>query len=116
MNVIEETLQMRYLKHLIILGMMAAFVLLSGCSAARRSYSKGEQLESEGKYEEAMYSYAEAFRKDPETSEYRVRFLKARDMAAELRYKRGSELYEQGNYAAALMEFSSGLGLDPTQA
>jgi len=104
---------MRYLKHLIISGLILG--LFSGCSSSRRAFSKAERFEAEGKYEDAMYSYADAFSKDPSTSEYRLRFLKARDAAANMRYKMGSELYDRGDYVAALAEFQTAYGLDPTQ-
>ena len=104
---------MRYLKHLIISGLILG--LFSGCSSSRRAFSKAERFEAEGKYEDATYSYADAFSKDPSTSEYRLRFLKARDAAANMRYKMGSELYDRGDYVAALAEFQTAYGLDPTQ-
>jgi len=106
---------MRYLNHLIIFSLLTALVLLSGCSASRSAFSKGEQFEADGRFEEAMYSYADAFREDPETSSYRVRFLNARDKAAIQHYKNGSELFDNGDYVAALAEFQSAYGLDPTQ-
>ena len=107
---------MRYLKHLNIFGLLAALTLLSGCSAAKSAFNKGEKFESEGKFEEAMYSYADAFMKDPEAGPYRVRFFSAREKAADLRFKSGSELYAKGEFAAALEHFQAGLGIDPTQA
>jgi general secretion pathway protein D len=97
---------------IIVIGLAGA--LASGC-AAGRAFSKGESLEREGKFEEAMYSYAEAFRLEPESGEYRVRFLGARDRAAVERWRRGSDLYEHGEYAAALIEFQTACGLDPSQ-
>lgn len=106
---------MRYLTHFTIFLLLAVIALLSGCSAASRSFSKGESFEKEGKYEEAMYSYADAFTKDPEAGTYRLRFFSAREKAANQRFKRGSELYDNKDYAAAVEEFQAGLGLDPTQ-
>lgn len=107
---------MRYLNQLVMFCLLCAVLALSGCSAGRRAFSKGERFETEGRFEEAMYSYADAFREDPETSAYRVRFLKARDAAAQQHFKKGGELFEQGDYVAALAEFQSAYGLDPTQA
>lgn len=104
---------MRYLTHLIISVLILG--LFSGCSSSRRAFSKAEKFEADGKYEEAMYSYADAFSSDPDTSEYRLRFLKARDAAADMHYKMGSDLSERGDYVAALAEFQSAYGLDPTQ-
>lgn len=106
---------MRYLNHLIIFSLLVSTVALSGCSAGRRAFSKGEQFEADGNYEDAMYSYAEAFRNEPDTGEYRARFFKARDTAANLRYKKGLDQYERGDYVAALAEFQTAYGLDPTQ-
>lgn len=106
---------MRYLKHLIIFSLLTALAMLSGCSAAKSAFNKGEKLESEGKFEEAMYSYADAFMKDPATGQYRIRFFSARDKAANIRFKSGSDLHAKGEYAAALEQFQIGLGLDPTQ-
>lgn len=105
---------MRYLTYLIISSLLGG-ATLTGCSSGRSAFNRGEDLESDGKFEEAMYSYADAFRKDPEAGEYRVRFFRAREKAADARYRQGNKLYEQGDYAAALTEFRAGLGIDPTQ-
>jgi len=106
---------MRNLTHLIIFGLLAG-ILLSGCASGSRAFSRGQSLESDGRYEEAMYSYAEAFRRDPDAGEYRLRFLNARGKAADIRFKRGSRLFEQGEYAAALEELRTGFGFEPTEA
>ncbi|KAA0893935.1 cohesin domain-containing protein [Oryzomonas rubra] len=107
---------MRYLIHLNILCLLGAVVSLSGCTGGRQAFSTGERFETEGRYEEAMYSYAEAFRKEPEVGEYRVRFLNARQKAAEKHYRNGLEQSARGDYAAALEAFQSAYGLDPGQA
>lgn len=106
---------MRYLTQLFIFGLVMALFALSGCSAGRKVFSKGESFEAEGKYEEAMYSYAEAFKLEPEVGEYRTRFFKARDKASEKRFKIGLDQYDQGDYIGALAEFQTAYGLDPTQ-
>lgn len=111
----EETLRMRYLTHFIIFTLLLSIVVLSGCSAGRRAFSKGEQLEAAGNYEDAMYSYADAFRKAPDAGEYRASFFKARAMASEKRYKMGMEQFERGDYVGALAELQTAYGLDPTQ-
>jgi general secretion pathway protein D len=77
---------MRYLNHFTIFGLLLVLVALSGCSAGRRAFSRGEDFEAKGMYEEAMYSYADAFRHDPEAGEYRVRFLDTREQAANGRF------------------------------
>lgn len=106
---------MRNVIYLIMFSLLSG-IIMSGCSSGSRAFSRGESLESDGKYEEAMYSYAEAFRKDSDVGEYRLRFLNARGKAADVRYKRGNKLLVQGDYAAALEELRTGLGFEPTEA
>lgn len=106
---------MRYLNHLIIFTMLTVVTVLSGCASGERVFSKGEKLEADGKYEDAMYSYAEAFRIQPDVGNYRVRFFRARDIAAQKRFERGMISFEKTEYAAALEDFQTALGLDPTQ-
>jgi general secretion pathway protein D len=95
---------------------VAAFLFagISGC-AAGRSFSTGEQLEAEGKYEEAMLSYAEAYRVAPDVPEYRLRFLNARDRAADSRYAKGMRELSSNDYSAALIDFQVATGLDPSK-
>lgn len=106
---------MRYLIHPAIPCLLCALTALTGCTAGSQAFSSGEKFENAGNYEEAMYSYAEAFRKDPESGEYRVHFLKAREKAADKHYRKGIELANKGNYVAALEEFQGAYGLDPSQ-
>lgn len=106
---------MRYTTCLTLSLLLGALALLSGCSAGRNAFSAAEKYEAAGKYEDAMYSYAEAFRKDPDTSLYRARFLKARDAAAEQRYKRGLEQFRDRNYSAALEDFQAAYGFDQSR-
>ena len=107
---------MRYLNFISHIVLLIALGLLSACaSPAARSFNAAEKLESEGKYEEAMYSYAESFRSDPTVNEPRVRFLKTRQQAADQHFKRGSDLAAKGNHVDALPEFQAAQGIDPTQ-
>ncbi len=87
-----------------------------GCSPGRRSFNAGLELEQSSRYEEAMYRYVEAMKAQPNESEYRIRFLKARDRAAWERSKRGEELMTKGDYAGAMAEFQTAWGFDSTQA
>jgi len=106
---------MRYLTHFIIISLLCSLTVLSGCSTGRGAFSKGEKFEAEGNYEDAMYSYADAFRKEPDAGEYRSSFFKARSKASEKRYKMGMEQFERGDFVGALAEFQTAYGLDPTQ-
>ncbi len=107
---------MRYLNLTSHIVLFFVLILLSACaSTASRTFHVAEKLESEGKYEEAMYNYAESFKNDPTSSATRIRFLKARQNAADQRFRQGKALAEKGNHADALMEFQAALGIDATQ-
>lgn len=103
---------MRSLMYLFIAGCVVASLL--GC-AAGRSFNAGQSLEDAGKYEEAMLSYADAFRAEPEVLEYRAKFLNARDKAASIRYAKGLEEANRGDYSAALTDFQVAHVLDPSK-
>ena len=98
--------------YLLITGCLVASLL--GC-AAGRSFNTGQSLEDAGKYEEAMLSYADAFRAEPEVLEYRAKFLNARDKAASIRYAKGREESNRGDYSAALTDFQVAHVLDPSK-
>ncbi len=107
---------MRYLSLISHITLLLALFLLSACaSTATRSFKAAEKLEAEGKYEEAMYSYAESFKSDPTVNEPRIRFLKTRQKAADQRFKLGMAFAAKGNYIDALPEFQAAQGIDPTQ-
>jgi len=107
---------MRYLNLTSHIALLLALGLLSACaSPAARSFRTAEKMEAEGKYEEAMYSYAESFRSDPTVNEPRIRFLKTRQKAADQRFKQGLDLVAQGNHVDALPEFQAAQSIDPTQ-
>ncbi|SJZ89018.1 general secretion pathway protein D [Trichlorobacter thiogenes] len=94
--------------------MLSTALCLSGCSAAQKAFSKGEQLEQEGNFEAAMYSYAEAFSKNAAEGSYRLSFFRARETAAKQRAKAGHELMAEGRYGAAQENFQAAAVLDPT--
>jgi general secretion pathway protein D len=107
---------MRYLNLILHSVILISLAFLSACaSPATRSFKDAEKLESEGKFEEAMYRYADSFKNDPTVNESRIRFLKTRQKAADQRFKQGMALVEQGNHADALPEFHAAQGIDPTQ-
>ncbi|MGB9081608.1 MAG: cohesin domain-containing protein [Desulfuromonadaceae bacterium] len=107
---------MRYLNLTLHIFIVLALGLIQGCaSTASRTFKTAERLEAEGKYEEAMYSYAESFKSDPTVNEPRIRFLKTRQKAADQHFKQGMALAEKGSHAEALPEFQAAQGIDPTQ-
>ncbi|MEI6212861.1 MAG: cohesin domain-containing protein [Desulfuromonadales bacterium] len=98
-------------------ALLALFVLtvISGCTGATKSFDTGETFEMQGKFEDAMYNYADAFQKDPSVNDYRVRFLKVREKAANQRFKLGMALVEKNNYIEALPELQAAQAIDPTR-
>lgn len=92
------------------------FVCLAGCSTAQKKFSEAQELEEQGRVEEAMFSYAEAAKNDPESIDYRLQFLRTRQSAAQIRGRRGDELFEKGRYAEAVTEYQTASGLDASQA
>ncbi len=104
-------------RSLIVYGtIITSFLLLTACATPSSiAFKSAEKLETEGKFEDAMYGYADAFKSDPTFNESRIRFLKTRQQAAELHYKLGVSLAEQGKHGEAVTEFKSAQGLDPTQ-
>lgn len=107
---------MRYLNLTSHMALLLTLALLSACaSPAARSFRTAEKQEREGKYEEAMYSYAESFKNDPTVNETRIRFLKTRLKAADQRFNQGMALVGMGNHVDALTEFQAAQGIDPTE-
>lgn len=90
-------------------------VLIAGCSAGRQNFNAGQKLEAEMRYEEAMFSYAEAAKAEPDVAEYRLRFLAAKERAAAQRSAKGDELYAAGKYAEAVAEYQTAAGLNGGQ-
>ncbi|MDD2854514.1 MAG: type II secretion system protein, partial [Desulfuromonadaceae bacterium] len=104
---------MRYLNATSHIASLLIICLISACaSTATKSFEAAEKLEREGKFEEAMYSYAESFKSDPTVNETRIRFLKNRQRAADQHFKQGLALAEKGNHVDALAEFQAAEGID----
>lgn len=86
--------------------------VLSGCAAGQRHFSAAQELEEQGRHEEAMFRYAEALKADPAAAEYRLRFLASRDRAAQAQASKGDALYAAGNYKDAVAAYQAASGLD----
>ncbi|MBT0654443.1 cohesin domain-containing protein [Geomobilimonas luticola] len=89
-------------------------LLVGGCAAGRSAFNKGEDLEQQGKLDEAVLKYAEAATANPSVAEYRVRFLKAGVEAAKKHQKSGDAFLEAKNYDEALREYQTAFTLDPS--
>ncbi|MBI5657474.1 MAG: type II secretion system protein [Geobacter sp.] len=95
------------------LVLIALIVTISGCAGAgRTAFSKGEAFEAEGKLDEAVVQFASATSENPEVGEYRMRFLKAGEKAAQVHLKKGDAFLAAERYDAALSEFQTAVALD----
>lgn len=117
----ESTLARTLLEKMMnTLSQSIVFILLSvclaGCSTARMKFSEARELEEQGRVEEAMFSYAEAAKNDPESADYRLQFLRTRQAAAQIRGRQGDVLFEKQRYAEAVTEYQTASGLDASQA
>lgn len=93
------------MKIVISIFLLFSAMLSTGCTPGRTAFDKGLQLEKSGRYDEAVVKYAEAISKNPEVSEYRLRFLKTSESAASVHLKSGDDLLAAGNYDAAFEEY-----------
>ncbi|MDY0270346.1 secretin N-terminal domain-containing protein [Trichloromonas sp.] len=94
----------------------ALFLLLltlAGCGGTR-AFRAGEDLQRQGRYEEAVAKFAEAVEISPESREYRLNLLKAEARAAQERLAEGRRLAGLGQYEGALYELRQARAMDPT--
>jgi general secretion pathway protein D len=95
------------------IALLLMFALLAACATGRTSFDKARQLERSGNYDEAVKKYAEAVSNNPDTSEYRLAFLKATENAAKVHLKSGEELLGAKRYDEAYLEFQTATAMDP---
>lgn len=86
-----------------------------GCTPGRTAFDKAQQLERSGMYDQAVVKYADAINKNPEMSEYRLRFLKASESAARIHLQAGDRLLEASRYDEAYGEYQRALAMDASQ-
>lgn len=87
-------------------------IILTGCSSALLSRD-GDKLASQGEWDEAILKYREAFQKEPENIDYKIKYLKSKFEASQIHYNRGEEFLAKENHEAAMLEFQAALVLEP---
>ncbi|MBI1921784.1 MAG: type II secretion system protein [Geobacter sp.] len=97
-----------------IFFLLCSLAFIAGCAGGRSAFSKAQKLEEEGKLDEAVVRYVEAIKESPDSSEYRLRFLKIKADAAKLHFQNGERLFEEKKFNEALQEYQAALALDPT--
>ena len=88
------------------LTLTLALVLLAACASATDRLNEGIALQSQGRYVEAVYRYAEALEKDRELTEARDRLLAAGDSAVMVAMDEADRLELRGDPVQAAAQYS----------
>lgn len=91
-----------------------SLIVLAGCVSGQTAFNKGQKYEGSGDLDQAVIKYAEAATANPESGEYRLRFLKACAEAGRLHLAKGDDLLAAKNYGDALREYQTAFTLDPS--
>lgn len=87
------------------------FMVLAGC-AEQKAFHAGDKYFQQGEYDLAMEQYAAAIAENPARSEYRMKWLDARNRAALSHFDRASELARGDNLLEAAEEYRRASQLD----
>ena len=88
------------------LTLLVSLALLSACASATDRLNEGIALQSQGRYVEAVYRYAEALEKDRELTEARDRLLAAGDSAVMVAMDEADRLELRGDPVQAAAQYS----------
>ncbi len=91
--------------------MAVIIAVLTGCATGQRHFESGQELEEQGRFEEAMFQYAEAVKANPDSARYRLHFLTSRDRAAQDYDQKGNALYAAASYKDAVTAYQTASGL-----
>ena len=86
--------------------LVLALLATSACTSATDRLNDGIALQSQGRYIQAVYSYADAFDRDRELLEARDRLLAAGDSAVAIGMDEADRLERRGDPVAAAAEYS----------
>src|SRR5690348_4876527 len=96
---------------LALVGVLA--ISVAGC-AGKNAYTRGNRAAASKNYEAAMTDYKIALDKEPDNSEYQLKYAQARYSAAFQHYEAGRRALDKQDYETAKMEFTRVLEIDPT--
>jgi general secretion pathway protein D len=94
------------------LFLLLVALLLSGCSASRSAFNKGEVALLAEDYDQAVISFLTAVQKDQHSHIYRMKLEYARERAALQHKSRGDVYLARQNYLKALEEYQLAVDLD----
>lgn len=87
-------------------ALLSSLFLLSACTSATDRLNEGITLQSQGRYIQAVYRYADAWERDRELVEARDRLLAAGDSAVSIGMDEADRLERRGDPVAAAAEYS----------
>jgi general secretion pathway protein D len=97
-----------------IFGTLLIVAAVSGCGGGKSAFKSGDKAEINRDFETAMVQYKKALDADPENTEYRVKFERARFAAAYVHFTKGKNALETGDLEAARTEFARAKEIDPS--
>src|SRR5580692_8288696 len=104
------------LKLMPLLALVALLAIgLTGC-AANKAYTRGSRAEVTKDFDTAMTEYKAALDSNPENTEFRLHYERARYGAAFQHFEAGRRAVDSQNYDLAKMEFTRVLQIDPSHA
>jgi general secretion pathway protein D len=95
-------------------GTLLIVAMVSGCAGGKSSFKNGDKAEISRDYETAMAEYKKALDADPQNTEYRVKFERARFAAAYAHFQKGKTAMETGDLELAKNEFARAKEIDPS--
>ncbi|GFO56172.1 type II secretion system protein [Geomonas sp. Red276] len=99
-----------------ICTLLLVALTLTGCTAGRSAFNKGERLEAAGDLDGALVKYTEVATAHPEVGEYRVKLLNTVSAASKKHFSKGEAFFAVKNYSDAVREYETAYAIDPTYA
>jgi general secretion pathway protein D len=97
-----------------IFGTLLVVASLAGCGGGKSAFNDGGKAEITRDFETAMVQYKKALDADPQNTEYRVKYERARFAAAYVHFQKGKNALEQGELESAKTEFARARDIDPS--
>ncbi|WP_350339182.1 cohesin domain-containing protein [Geomonas sp. Red32] len=97
-----------------ICTLLLVALTLTGCTAGRSAFNKGERLEAAGDLDGALVKYTEVATAYPEVGEYRVRLLNTVSAASKKHFRKGEAFFAVKSYSEAVKEYETAFAIDPT--
>lgn len=100
----------------IVKRVFVLFLMISsffGCSSMEVMRT-GDKLAAQGRWDEALEKYREAYENSPQNKEFRLKLELAKYETAMIHLKKGEELLENRDYDRAILQFQIAAALNPS--